>query len=52
MYIYKYGDRCPCCGQVLEGKSEDWLALFSLTVAVLEIPDLYRDDDANGDYSD
>ena len=48
MYIYKNGDRCPCCGQVLEGKSEDWLALFSLTVAVLEIPDPYRDNADGG----
>lgn len=31
---YKNGDRCPCCGQVIEGKSEEWLELFSLTAAL------------------
>lgn len=32
MKIYKNGDRCPCCGRVIEGKSEDWLELFSSTI--------------------
>ena len=29
MHEYQNGDRCPCCGQTIEGKSEDWLAVFS-----------------------
>lgn len=29
MHEYQNGDRCPCCGQVIEGKNEDWLAVFS-----------------------
>lgn len=32
MYLYKNGDRCPCCGRVIEGKDSDWLQLFSMTV--------------------
>ena len=35
MYRFQNGDRCPCCGQVLEGKSEDFLELFSQTVHLL-----------------
>ena len=29
MKIYKNGDKCPCCGQAIQGKSEEWLELFS-----------------------
>lgn len=29
MYMYKNGDRCPCCGQQITGMSEEWLELFS-----------------------
>ena len=32
MKQYKNGDRCPCCGRVIEGKTADWLELFSSTV--------------------
>ena len=38
MKIYRNGDRCPCCGQRIEGKTDDWLELFSLTVDMLRIP--------------
>ena len=38
MYFYKNGDRCPCCGQELKDKSEDWLFLFSCTVNALGLP--------------
>ena len=38
MKIYRNGDRCPCCGQRIEGKSDDWLLLFSQTVDMLRIP--------------
>ncbi len=31
MYRYKNGDRCPCCGEKLENKTEEWLRLFSTT---------------------
>lgn len=26
--MYLNGDRCPCCGQEIEGKSREWLRLF------------------------
>ena len=32
VYRYKNGDVCPCCGQVLSGKSPEQLADFSLTI--------------------
>lgn len=35
MKIYKNGDRCPCCGQLIEGKSEEWLNDFSMLVLLL-----------------
>ncbi len=35
---YKNGDRCPCCGQVLQGKSEDWLEIFSQFMYVMHLP--------------
>lgn len=35
MYLYKNGDRCPCCGQVIEGRNEDWLMDFSRKVQAL-----------------
>ena len=38
MKLYKNGDRCPCCGQRIEGKSDDWLLLFSQTVDMLRLP--------------
>lgn len=40
MRIYKNGDRCPCCGQLIEGKSEKWLNDFSILVLLLDIPDV------------
>ena len=32
---YKNGDVCPCCGQVIEGKTREWLDLFSVRVAAI-----------------
>ena len=32
IYRFKNGDRCPCCGQEIQGKTPDELAEFSLTV--------------------
>lgn len=26
--MYLNGDRCPCCGQKIEGKNREWLRLF------------------------
>jgi hypothetical protein len=28
MEKYANGDRCPCCGEKLHGKSEAWLEMF------------------------
>ena len=39
MRIYKNGDRCPCCGTVLAGKTEEWLLEFSQLVADLGLPE-------------
>jgi len=36
MYIYKNGDRCPCCGTVLADKTEEQLAELSENIAALE----------------
>lgn len=38
MRIYKNGDRCPCCGQILKDRTPEWLELFSQTVDMLRIP--------------
>lgn len=35
MKIYRNGDRCPCCGARIEGKTEEWLELFSSTMYFL-----------------
>lgn len=35
MYIFKNGDKCPCCGSELKGKTEEELLIFSVTVAEL-----------------
>ncbi len=37
MKIYKNGDRCPCCGQLIEGKSEEWLNDFSISASLIEL---------------
>lgn len=29
VYVYRNGDRCPCCGTVLQDKSREWLLEFS-----------------------
>ena len=49
MKIYRFhnGDTCPCCGQVLTGKTQEELAEFSVLIygfaTVLGIADwLYR----------
>ena len=38
MRQYKNGDRCPCCGGVLRGKTEAWLQEFSELVDMLRLP--------------
>lgn len=38
MKIYQNGDRCPCCGAILEGKSPEWLREFSELVDGLFLP--------------
>lgn len=43
MKMYKNGDRCPCCGTVLEGKSDEWLEEFSQIVFDLGIPPFSED---------
>ena len=47
IYRFKNGDTCPCCGQVLTGKTQEELAEFSVLIygfaTVLGIADwLYR----------
>lgn len=32
MRVFKNGDACPCCGEPIEGRSEEWLELFSQTM--------------------
>lgn len=32
IYRFKNGDRCPCCGQEIHGKTPDELAEFSIIV--------------------
>ena len=29
MKLYRNGDRCPCCGTVIQDKSREWLLDFS-----------------------
>lgn len=29
MERFRNGDRCPCCGQKIQGKSKEWLRLFT-----------------------
>ena len=38
MRQFQNGDRCPCCGQILKGKTPEWLQLFSETVDMLRLP--------------
>ena len=32
---FKNGDTCPCCGQVIEGKTPEQLDVFSVRIAAL-----------------
>lgn len=32
IYRFKNGDTCPCCGQVLTGKTQEELAEFSVLI--------------------
>ena len=41
MTLYRNGDRCPCCGTVIQDKSREWLLEFSATVYALG----FREDD-------
>ena len=38
MRKYKNGDRCPCCGTEIRGKSEQWLEAFNEAVALCGFP--------------
>lgn len=38
MKLYQNGDRCHCCGTILEGKSRQWLLEFSQLVEDLRLP--------------
>lgn len=38
MRIYQNGDKCPCCGSVLHGKTDAWLQDFSALVDMLRLP--------------
>lgn len=42
--LYKNGDRCPCCGQTLEGKDDQWLHWFSAATWFLGISQEVQDD--------
>ena len=46
MYRFQNGSKCPCCGEVLEGKSEEWLELFSQLVFSNNLSPL--EEDGNG----
>ena len=39
MKLYQNGDRCPCCGTILIGKSRAWLLEFSQLVDDLGLPE-------------
>lgn len=32
MHKFQNGSKCPCCGEILKDKSEEWLMLFSQLV--------------------
>ena len=51
MRLYKNGDRCPCCGQPLQGKDEAWLLLFSQTVDMLRLPP-WEDQEGGDEYAE
>lgn len=38
MYMFKNGDKCPCCGSVLRDKTDAWLQEFSALVDMLRLP--------------
>lgn len=45
MYLYQNGDRCPCCGQEIQGKDRQWLLGFSHLCAERRLqpaPEVYR----------
>lgn len=44
MHRFQNGSKCPCCGEVLEGKSEEWLELFSQLVFSNNLSPLEEDD--------
>lgn len=49
MKEYKNGDLCPCCGQVIQGKSAEWLTLFSVSVDLLGLADRPVPESGTGD---
>lgn len=44
MYMFKNGDCCPCCGEILEGLSDLELQMFSVLMASHNIEPLPADD--------
>lgn len=44
MKIYRNGDRCPCCGNVLEDKTDEWLEWFSCVLHLAGIKEEAQDD--------
>lgn len=45
---YRNGDRYPCCGQEIRGKSPEFLESFNRAVAILGLP--FPPEDAAGPY--
>lgn len=52
MRLYRNGDRCPCCGSVLEGRCREWLQEFSLLVDELGLPPWPETEDNDGKEED
>ena len=58
MHVYRNGDRCPCCGTVIQDKSREWLREFSALCQALgfgigedDEPEEARDTEGVGHYS-
>ena len=45
MYIYKNGDACPCCGEILDGLSDLELQMFSVLMASHNIEPLPEEEE-------
>ena len=40
MYVIQNGSKCPCCGEILEGKSEEWLNALTLLLNSLHLEEV------------